>query len=368
MVELRGETVLVTGGAGFVGGRLAERLQLEARARVRALVHRWASATWVSRYPVELVAGDVCDPAAVQTAMAGCSRVFHCASGGDDAESYRAVNVDGTRNVLEAARRCGVKRVVHVSSAVVHDLEAPGDIDESSPLRPARHPYTASKIGGEEVVWDFWRRERLPVTVLRPAFVWGPRGSQYTVAPVRAMAEGRFALFDGGRAECPAVYIDNLVDALLLAATRPNAVGEAFLITDGEGRTWRDFFEAYAAMLGRRELPNLSTSAPWVRGAIALFEFATKGMDRLAGNPAPFWRRACRRSLRELNHGLGRLGIVGRRQMALFSREGSISIKKARDVLGFAPRLSLEKAMRETERWLRDQCPGLLPETREPPP
>jgi len=356
---------LVTGGTGFIGGRLAERLHLESHARVRVLVHRWASTTWISRYPVELVAGDVCDAAAVRAAATGCSIVFHCASGGDDADSYRAVNVDGTRNVLEAARHCGVERIVHLSSAVVHDLEAPGEIDEDSPLRPARHPYTASKIGGEEVVWEFWRRDRLPVTVIRPAFVWGPRGLQYTVAPIRAMAEGRFALFNGGRAECPAVYIDNLVDALLLAATHPKAVGEAFLITDGEGRTWREFFEAYAALLGGRPLRDLATSALGVRWAVALSELAAKGVRRLAGSPAPFWRRACRRSLRELNLWFGRRGIVPRREMALFSREGRISLRKARAVLGFAPRLSLPEALRETERWLRDQCPALLPEARE---
>ena len=356
-MSLAGKTVLVTGGTGFVGGRLAERLFLEEHARVRVLVHQWAKATWAARYPLELVPGDVTDAASLRAALAGCALVFHCASGGHDADSYRAVNVAGTRNVLEAARLAGVERLVHVGSAVAHDLESDGLIDETRPFRPSAHPYTDSKIKGEELVWDCHRREGLPVTVIRPAFVWGPRGAQYTLGPVQAMRDGRFRLVDEGHPECPVVHVDHLVDALLLAATAPGAVGEAFLVSDGEGLTWRDYFTGYARMLGLSKLPSIDSTTLRTRGVAALTEWASTGVARLAGSPAPLWRRVCRRTLREFQQAMAQRGVMSRRQLAMQARRGGLSIRKAREVLGYQPRMELAEAMRQTEEWLRDQYP-----------
>lgn len=360
MVDFCGKTVLVTGGTGFIGGRLAERLHLECHARVRVLVHQWTRAAWIARYPVELVPGEITEPAAVRAAVRDCAIVFHCASGGTDSASYFATNVAGTRCLLEAAGEQSLERFVHVSSAVVHGLETDGTLNESSPFRPSAHPYTASKIKGEETVWEFARRRSFPVTVIRPAFVWGPRGSQFTVGPVQAMAAGRFALVDHGRPESPTVYVDHLVDALLLAAADPRAIGEAFLIADDDSRTWRDFFGAYAAMLGIGLDRNWSSQNPAVRALAAFQDWAGVMLGRLAGNPAPLWRRAVRRSLREVQLALNRRGLPGHRSLAMLARRGGISSAKIREVLGFHPRRSLAEAMAETEIWLRDQFPHLF--------
>ena len=128
--DFSGKRVLVTGGTGFIGGRLVEKLVLECNAKVRVLVRNFASASRIARFPIEMVHGNVTESDDVQAAVDGCDIVFHCAWEVQDSLSMeRRVNVEGTRNVLQAALQAGVQRVVHLSTVLVYGATPDGDFD-----------------------------------------------------------------------------------------------------------------------------------------------------------------------------------------------------------------------------------------------
>ena len=133
--NLSGKRVLVTGGTGFVGGRLVEKLVRECHAEVRVLVRNFAKALHVARYPVEMAYGDVTHPVEVSRAVEGCEIIFHCAYGNSgNEEARRAVNIQGTGNVLEAALRQNVKRIIHLSTVAVYGWDnSAGELTEDSP-------------------------------------------------------------------------------------------------------------------------------------------------------------------------------------------------------------------------------------------
>ena len=354
MVSYAGARILVTGGTGFVGGRLAERLQLERRAFVRVLVRNWTSAVWVSRTRAELVKGEMTDASALTFAVSACDVVFHCASGGTTDDEYWRTNVDGTRALLEASHRAGVRRFVFVSSIAVHGPSPPDGASELDAYRSMGRGYSRSKIEAERLVLEFGIRTGLQVCIVRPTFVWGPRSGLFTLRPLRAMKEGTFRLVDDGRGDCHAVYIDHLVDLLCLAGSHPNAVGEAFLATDGFDITWRQFFEFYAGWLGIDPLPSLSSGSSWVRLQAHAVEHTGRVLARWQGD-APFWKRACRRLVYESADALRRRGVPNSWDLAKFARRGKLDASKAQRLLGHRSALTLDEAMRRTEQWVRDQ-------------
>jgi nucleoside-diphosphate-sugar epimerase len=359
MVAYQGRRVLVTGGTGLIGSRLAERLALEEKAQVRVLVHTWSKAAWVSRADVELVQGDIRDPAAMAAALQGCDVVFHCAGARGAWPLCHATNVEGTRAVLEAAARGNSLRVVHLSSSAVHGPILSEGADETAPLMRSGTPYADTKIESEELVRRFSASHGLQATIVRPTFVWGPCSPSFTLMPIRQMQLGRWFLVDGGRGTCNAVYIDHLVDALLLAGEREAALGEAFLVTDDYGITWGEFFEHYRRMLNAEPLPSVRSESPVARA----LRPPIRAIDRLLGpsarvpeyEPAPLLVRGARSGLMRLRAHLTRHAPFSDWDLAQYSKQGRLNIAKARALLGYEPRLSLDEAMQATEAWLRDQ-------------
>ncbi|HOM80859.1 MAG TPA: NAD-dependent epimerase/dehydratase family protein [Armatimonadota bacterium] len=359
MVAYQGRRVLVTGGTGLIGSRLAERLALEGKAQVRALVHTWSKAAWVSRADVQLVQGDIRDPAAMAEALQGCDVVFHCAAARGGWPLCRATNVEGTRTVLEAAAKSGTARVVHLSCAAVHGPLFAEGADETAPLMRSGIPYIDTKIESEELVRHFSASHGLPATIVRPAPVWGPCSPGFTVMPVRQMQLGRWSLVDGGHGICNAVYIDHLVDALLLAGEREEALGETFLVADDYGITWGEFFEHYRRMVNTGPLPSVRSESPVARA----LRRPIRAIDWLLGpgprmpeyEPAPILVRGARSGLMRLRARLTRHAPFSDWDLDLYSKQGKLNIAKARTLLDYKPRLSLDEAMRATEAWLHDQ-------------
>lgn len=249
--DLKGKRVLVTGGTGFIGGRLVERLMLDHGAEVRVLVRIPGHASRVARLTVEMVAGDVLDSEAVMTAAEGCDYIFHCAydfaSGSDHRQK---ISVQGTENVCRAALRQGVKRMVHVSTFSVYGNVA-GDLDETSPKHPTDDAYAQAKLAAEEIVMEFHKDKGLPAVILQPTIVYGPFSRPWTINPLRQLSTGLVPLPNEGRGCCNAVYIDDVVDALCLAATRDDAVGQTFLVSGEAPITWKEFYSAFEEILGR---------------------------------------------------------------------------------------------------------------------
>ncbi len=356
MVDYAGRKILVTGGTGFVGGRLAERLVIEEQARVRVLVRDWRKAVWVSRVNVELVHGDVRDAGAVAQAMQGCDIVFHCVGVGGPLDHCLSINYEGTRNVLECAANARVGRVVYLSTCGVHGPNPPENMDENEGFHPTSNPYNDSKIAAEEIAWQYWRDRRLPLVVIRPFPVWGPRSPAFTLWPIKHIKSGRWFVIDGGKGTCQAVYIDNLIDSLLLAGIHPEAAGEAFLIDDDNTCTWGDFFNSYARMLGRT-LPSrrMATARAALRCTEKLDGRLATLQELPPHEPVHTILRAWRKGLGIVRRLPEQYTVFSESELTKYTFQGKVNTSKARRILKYKSRYTLQQGMRETETWLRDQ-------------
>lgn len=253
----RGVPVLVTGATGFVGGVLARRL-LGLGAQVTVLARSPNKAAPLARLGARVVYGDLQDAGAVQTAAGGVDAIFHSAAlMGGRLEAQRAVNVDGTRHVMRTAARAGVRRVVHVSTVAVYGNVLPLRVTEEAPLGYGCSPYAITKAAGEAVVRD----SGVPYAIVRPAMIFGP-GSNMWTANVFRLAKLRPTPFLGaGEQPAPAIYVEDLADLLLLAATHPAADGEIFNAVLDPAPAWREFIGACSALAGHSDwlaLPPLA--------------------------------------------------------------------------------------------------------------
>jgi nucleoside-diphosphate-sugar epimerase len=329
-MEIRGMLALVTGASGFIGGRLAERLATEEGVHVRALVRNTRKAVRLGKLPVEIVQGDLLDQQSLSRAVEGCDLVFHCAAlvreTGIKKEFYQT-NVEGTKNILEAAVHAGIKKFIHMSSVAVYGLNPPDGTDEKTPYQPCGNLYCDTKIASEEIVWAYHRERKLPVVVIRPTNVYGPHSNPWTLRPVKLINSGQMMLINDGTGLCNYVYIDNLIDATLLATKRDESVGHAYIITDGVAIPWKEFFGCYAQMAGK---PHMR-SVPEVLGKLVAL-----GMELTSKFT-------------------GKQPKITRQAVGFLTRKARFSIDKARRELGYQPRLSLKEGMRITEQWLREE-------------
>lgn len=329
MTDLANLTILVTGATGFIGGHLARRLVQEG-ARVRALVRSPHKAAALADLGVEIIPGDITDRDGVRRATRGASIVYHAAAWADeqgDRDAVWAVNVTGTQHMVDAAIAEGVARFIHLSSCAVYGSRQQMDIDESAPPRMTGRVYHDSKVAAEEVVFAAYRDHGLPVVVARPSQVYGPGSPQFTIRVIEAVKGGKVILVDGGKHFFKPIYIDNLIDALVLCATVDEAVGEALNLTDGGPVPWKDFFAAYGRMVGVTSFPSAPYPAAYV---YAIFK---EIMSKVTGKRSS----------------------INREVVKTFRSHNSFSNAKARRILGWEPAIDFEEGMRRTEAWLREQ-------------
>jgi NAD dependent epimerase/dehydratase len=257
--------VLVTGAGGFIGSHLVEGL-LRTGQRVRALI-RYAShgrAGWLDEVPnelrerLEVCHGDVTDARAVLEAMRGCWRVFHLAAligipySYVAPASYLAVNVNGTLNVLEAARTVGVDRVVVTSTSEVYGTACFTPITEEHPLQP-QSPYSASKIGADHLALSYHLAFGLPVTVVRPFNTYGPRQSTRAIVPtvITQALYGEQVQVGSRTPVRDLVYVEDTVAGFLALADSPSCVGRVTNLATGTGVTVGDLIERIVGVVGR---------------------------------------------------------------------------------------------------------------------
>jgi NAD dependent epimerase/dehydratase len=245
-VDWSGRRVLVTGGEGFIGSHLVERLVHEG-AEVRTLVqyNAFGRFGWLDpavHVEVRVIPGDVRDAGRVREAVDGCEVVFHLAAligipySYVAPESYVQVNVEGTSNVALACRTTGVSRLVHTSTSETYGSALRVPIDEDHPLRP-QSPYSASKIGGDMMALSYWHAFELPVAVVRPFNTYGPRQSTRAVIPtiLTQLHGGATEIRLGATAPTRDFnYVDDTVSGFLAVAACDRAVGS--VVNIGSGR------------------------------------------------------------------------------------------------------------------------------------
>ena len=251
MSGLSGKRVLVTGAGGFIGSHLLEHL-VGAGAQVRALVHYTARNDWGNlelvpddvRDEVEVLLGDIQDPFGVASATADREIVFHLAAligipySYVSPASYVNVNISGTLNVLEAARRHGIERVVHTSTSETYGTARYTPIDEAHPLQ-GQSPYSATKIGADKLAESYARSFGTPVVTLRPFNTYGPRQSLRAVIPtIVAQALGGETVRLGSLTPVrDFTFATDTARAFAAAGTTPEAAGRTLNAGTGKGIT-----------------------------------------------------------------------------------------------------------------------------------
>jgi nucleoside-diphosphate-sugar epimerase len=323
------KTAFVTGGSGFIGGALLRRLRADGWT-VRALARSDASAQKVSEAGAEPVGGDLDDVAALAAGAQGCEVAFHAAAALGEwgrPEDFERGNVRGTANALEAARRAGVRRFVHVGTEAALLAGQPlVDVDEAAPLRPdSKALYSSTKARAEQAVRDA-NGDGLETVVVRPRLVWGRGDTTILPALVEAVRAGRFRWIAGGRHRTSTTHVDNAVHGLVLGAERGQP-GGVYFVTDGEPVVFHDFVVELLATQGV-EAPESRVPAPVARVAAPALEGAWRVL-RLRGQP-PLTRLA----------------------YWLSALETTIDISRAHRELGYEPVKSLPEGMAELRRAL----------------
>ncbi len=310
---------LVTGASGFLGGRLvamllADGAEVTVLARPGSMLPEWP------RGSVHVCRAEMVQ--APRQIFRKQTHVFHCAGCSTDWASfvaYKSGNVDLTGTMLMFAKNYTerLERFLHVSTTDMYGYPAVAG-DESMPRKDVGLPYNSTKLRGEELVWQA-ASAGFPVTVVRPASIYGPGGKAFVTDIVALLKQRLMLLVDGGRAPGGFVYVDDVCRAMLLAATAPHAAGEAYNVSSIDHTNWRTYTHALAAALG---LP-----APWLS--------------------LPFRAAMALASASEVPHRLGIPGrpLLTRHAVYLLARDQEYSTARAREQLGWAPQVGLQEGI-----------------------
>jgi nucleoside-diphosphate-sugar epimerase len=339
--------VLVTGAGGFIGGRVVEVLHLSGRP-VRAGIRRWASAARIGRFPVDITMCDVTDPKQVSAALDGVEAVVHCAGGSTQA------NVAGTECLLRTCAERGVKRFVHLSSVAVYG-EASGDVDETWPLLAGGEDYGAVKAEGERLCRQYGATG-LGVVILRPSIVYGPFSAAWTIEFAQRLTAGAWLLPDRfSRGTCNLLYIDDLVQAIILALDQESGVGEAFNISGTERVTWGEYFGALSRAMGLGVLePKGAIVSRLASGAMMPVRRTGKWVLKHFQRPimALYQRYGSVKTVLKGLEGMIRQTPTTA-EFELYSRDSFFRIDKARRMLGYEPAFTMERGVALSAAWLK---------------
>jgi nucleoside-diphosphate-sugar epimerase len=324
---------LITGATGCVGSNLAAACA-ERGIPAAALVRPTSQTADLEKLGLAVHRGELTDPALLRRALADADVVVHCAAKVGDwgpVEEYRATNVEGLRALLDACRERPLKRFVHISTLGVYAARDHHGTDETEPL-PERHfdGYTQSKVEAERLALDYQRQFGVPVTVLRPGFVYGLRDRTVLPPVAERMRKGQLMYVGSADGAMNTIFVGNLVAAILLAAEAPAAVGQVYNVTDGEPVSKRRFFEAIADGLG---LPRPKHTVPMWLGRFSAP--LAEGLARML-----MFKTAPR---------------ITRARLKLLALNLDFSIEKAKRDLGYAPRVSFADGMRQAAEWYKSQ-------------
>ncbi len=325
---------LVTGGTGLLGSHIVEQLRKRGRA-VRVLVRRGADTSWLQTQGVEMVEGDITDPASLDRACQGVQCIYHAAARVGDwgpwADFVR-ITIDGSNNLFDAAERASVPRFIHVSSISVYGhMNEPGlVVDESAPLGVNVHRwsyYTRAKVIAEE---ELWRRHRsgckVKYTVIRPSWLYGPRDRATLARLTRMIRDGKAKLLGTGDNRLNVVHAANVAEGCILAADNPSAVGQAYNCSNDGELTQRQYFDLLAGAIGE---PPVTKRVPFKVAYSAGFLMECFG--HLVGKKTP--------------------PMITRYAVWLMGRDTYFSAEKARKELGWNSTIGYREGIPAAVKW-----------------
>jgi nucleoside-diphosphate-sugar epimerase len=322
--------ILVTGGTGFTGSHLTRRL-LQKGHQVVALDNQpGLFCDELKRLGAEVVIGSVADRDLVFKVTQGCEVVHHLAAMFRKVnlpkKMYWDVNVEGTRYVLEAALKYGVRKVVYCSTCGVHGDVKHEPADENAPIAPEDY-YQYTKYEGERVVPEFLAKG-LKVVTLRPTAIYGPGDPERFFMLFKMVSRGRFFMFGDGNVHYHPVYIENLVDAFELAAASERGKGEVYLIADEKYYTLNELVLAIAESLRiKLKMIHLPFWPLWTAALACEIAYKPFNID------PPLFRR----------------------RVDWFRQNRAFSIERAKKDFGYQTKVGLKEGLARTAQWYREQ-------------
>ena len=327
---------LVTGATGLLGSHLCEQLRKRGES-VRALVRKSSDTTFLKSLGVELVYGDITDRQSLTPAMQGVDIVYHAAARVGDWgpwQEFVDITIRGTENMLDAATKAGVKRFLHISSisAYGHPDGAGLVLDETAPLGQCLTKwsyYSRAKVEAEKLVWAAHQKGELAITVCRPSWLYGPRDRASMPRLIHAIAAGQGKLLGDGSNRLNLTYAGNEAEGCILAANHPQAVGEAYNLSNDGVITLAEYFGKIAASIGAKPVTR---KVPYKLAYNVAFLMELFG--HMVGQKKP--------------------PLVTRYSVWLMGRRCFFSSEKARTQLNWQPTVGYDEGIALAVKWCKD--------------
>jgi len=320
---------LVTGASGFIGSHIVEVLK-KKNEKIVALVRRTSDTAFLKSIGVELRYGDLNDKESLRENMKDCDKVYHSAALANEwisKEESRRVNVEGTKNLLDIAKEADVKRFVFISSLAVLGMRDHHGTPADSPYKKTGDSYIDTKIDSERMVFDYYKIYGLPVVVVRPGFVFGPRDYKLMPRILTRLQKGKFMFIGSGKNKTDLIYIENLTNAIVSAGKLDQAIGQAYNVTNNSDIDIEGFIYKIS------DLWNIKKPSRHLPKPMALFLCgAFEGWTRLTRSKKPPY--------------------ITKTSMKFLTLNLEFDIKKTKEQLGYNPTVSIEEGLKRTKQWM----------------
>lgn len=363
--------VAVLGANGFVGFRLIEWLVLHQLAHIRPIVRSFQSLARLARFDLDTLDCRIADATITEeltAQLSGCEILFHCVVGD------RKTILKSAEAAYRASAQAGVKRIVYLSSAVVHGHNPlPTTHDDSKLILKQPFEYNVSKIMAERLLHQLRQDGAVEVVTLRPSIVFGPRSQWFTAKIASDLLAGKAYLVEDGAGICNTIYVDNLVTAMWKGATNKEAANEDFIVTDGEKVTWKDLYTSVADAVGvdmltvpslkkeslleinqilkQQEMQNKIVHPRLIRAVQALIP--TRRINSLQKKFLPSFISNLSLKEKEIKSINAVLPNLDRETMSLQQCQYVLPITKAKKILGYQPSISFSEGCRRSNYWIK---------------
>ncbi len=319
----------VTGGTGFIGSHIIDNL-LRKGIQVRALVRNSSNTTRLKNGEIEIVHGDIMDSASLKKHIQDVDLVFSAfgilGQWGMPEQTYRNINTEGVKNLIESCLDSNIKQFIHISSAGVLGPLGDGVVADESFQHNPSNIYERTKCEAEKEIMGFAGKHSIPYTIVRPEFVYGP-GDTHVLGLFRAVKAGKFVLPGSGKTLLHPTYIDDLVQGVSLCINNDNAFGKIYLITGERPVSVRELAETIAEEFGVK-LSKIG---------IPLFIANTAAnMMELGGRILKFEP------------------LLSKSRVKFFTENRAFTYRKAEAELGYAPGVDFREGVRRTIQWYRE--------------